>query len=135
MKPGLFPFSDFVPVWWNNFCSKNASFRWFPVVPNVFGSFVLKCLMKPSLFPFSDFVPVWWNKYFLVQKCIFKMVPCRSQCLWLLYVNIIYRMEPRRFPFLDFMPALWYKPFLEQKINDFQMVPCGSCCCCFVLFL
>ena len=43
----------------NHFCSQKCIFRWFHVVPSVFGSFMLTCYMEPSWFPFSDFEPVW----------------------------------------------------------------------------
>ena len=43
----------------NHFWNKIAFFRWFHVVPGVFGSFMSTRYMEPSWFPFSDFEPVW----------------------------------------------------------------------------
>ena len=56
----MVPISYFSPLSEiNHFVPKNAFFKWFHVVPSVFGLFMLTCYMEPSWFPFSDFEPVW----------------------------------------------------------------------------
>ena len=51
----------------NHFWNKHAIFRWFHVVPSVFGSIMLKCYKELRWFPFHIFSPFseinyFWNK-------------------------------------------------------------------------
>ena len=98
----------------NHFWNKKGFFRWFHVVPHVFGFFMLKCYQEPSWFLFSAFKPAWWNKSFLEQNSIFfrwfHVVPGVFGSFMLTCY-----MELSWFPSSAFKPAWWSKSFLEQN--------------------
>ena len=118
IKPSWLSFSDSEPACKiNHFWNKNAFFRWFHVVPGVFGSCMLTyytCYMEPSWFPFSVFLGRLLKYIIFVAKMHF--------CNWFHVVPSVFGsfkitcyIEPSRFPVSNF-PAWWNKSFLEHAL-------------------
>ena len=108
-----------------HFWNKGAFFRWFHVVPGVFGSFMSTSFIEPSWFSFSDFEPACKINHFLNENAFFgwfHVVPgVFSSCMLTCY------MEPSWFPFSSFRPLIEIYHFCGKNAF-FQLVPCGSQC-------
>ena len=112
LEPSWFPFLKILSPGGetNHFCKKKKKkkkktgfFRWFHVVPHVFGSFMLTCYKEPRWFPFQVFNPLseinhFWDKIAFFRW--FHVVPGVFGSFMLTCY-----MEPSWFPFADFKPA------------------------------
>ena len=90
----------------NHFWNKHAFFRWFHVVPVVFGSIMLKCYKELRWFPLHSFSRFSEMNQFLNKNAFFRWFHVVPGVFGSFMSS--YYMEPSWFPFSDLQPT-WGK--------------------------